>query len=119
VQVALRASDLDRAAAFYGDLLGAQPTARFEPPGLLFFDLAGTRLLLDGNAPSSMLYLEVDDVRRMVEEVRGRAEVVSEPHAIFTHDDDTLGPAATTEWQAFVNDSEGNLLGLVSFEPTG
>jgi methylmalonyl-CoA/ethylmalonyl-CoA epimerase len=55
----------------------------------------------------------------MVEEVRGRAEVVSEPHAIFTHDDDTLGPAATTEWQAFVNDSEGNLLGLVSFEPTG
>lgn len=119
VQVALRASDLDRAAAFYGDLLGAQPTARFEPPGLLFFDLAGTRLLLDGNAPSSMLYLEVDDVRRMVEEVRGRAEVVSEPHAIFTHDDDTLGPAGTTEWQAFVNDSEGNLLGLVSFEPTG
>lgn len=118
VQVALRATDLDRAAAFYGDLLGAPPTGRFEPPGLLFFDLAGTRLLLDGNAPSSMLYLEVDDVRRTVEELRGRTEVVTAPHAIFTHEDDILGPAGTTEWQAFVTDSEGNMLGLVSFEPS-
>ena len=118
VQVALRATDLDRAAAFYSDLLGAPPTGRFEPPGLLFFDLDGTRLLLDGNAPSSMLYLEVADVRRTVETLRNSAEVVSEPHAIFTHEDDALGPAGTTEWQAFVTDSEGNTLGLVSFEPT-
>jgi methylmalonyl-CoA/ethylmalonyl-CoA epimerase len=118
VQVALHATDLDRAAAFYGDLLGAGPTGRFEPPGLLFFDLDGTRLLLDGNAPSSMLYLEVDDVRRAVEALRGRAEIVTEPHAIFTHEDDALGPAGTTEWQAFLTDSEGNTLGLVSFEPT-
>jgi methylmalonyl-CoA/ethylmalonyl-CoA epimerase len=116
VQVALKATDLDRASAFYGDLLEAPPTGRFEPPGLLFFDLAGTRLLLDGNAPSSMLYLEVDDVRRSVEDLRGRAEIVSEPHSIFTHEDDALGPAGTTEWQAFVKDSEGNLLALVSFE---
>ena len=118
VQVALRATDLDRAAAFYGELLGAEPTGRFEPPGLLFFDLDGTRLLLDGNAPSSMLYLEVPDVRRTVEDLRGRVEVVSEPHAIFSHEDDALGPAGTTEWQAFVHDSEGNMVGLVSFEPT-
>ena len=118
VQVALRATDLDRAAAFYTDLLGTAPTGRFEPPGLLFFDLGGTRLLLDGNAPSSMLYLEVPDVRRTVESLREHTEVVSEPHAIFTHEDDALGPAGTTEWQAFVTDSESNLLGLVSFEPT-
>jgi methylmalonyl-CoA/ethylmalonyl-CoA epimerase len=118
VQVALRATDLDRAAAFYGRLLGTEPTGRFEPPGLLFFDLDGTRLLLDGNAPGSMLYLEVPDVRRSVEDLRGRAEIESEPHPIFTHEDDALGPAGTTEWQAFVRDSEGNLLGLVSFEPT-
>jgi methylmalonyl-CoA/ethylmalonyl-CoA epimerase len=118
VQVALHATDLDRAAAFYSDLLQAEPTGRFEPPGLLFFDLAGTRLLLDGNAPASMLYLEVADVRRAVEALRGRTEVVSEPHAIFSHEDATLGPAGTTEWQAFVIDSEGNTLGLVSFEPT-
>ena len=118
VQVALRATDLDRASAFYSDLLGAEPTGRFDPPGLLFFDLAGTRLLLDGNAPASMLYLEVDDVRRRVEELRERVEVVTEPHAIFTHEDDALGPAGTTEWQAFVTDSEGNTVSLVSFEPS-
>jgi methylmalonyl-CoA/ethylmalonyl-CoA epimerase len=116
VQVALRATDLDRAAAFYSELLGSAPSGRFEPPGLLFFDLDGTRLLLDGNAPASMLYLEVPDVRRTVEGLRGRTEVVSEPHAIFTHEDDRLGPAGTTEWQAFVTDSEGNTLGLVGFE---
>ncbi|HEY2879149.1 VOC family protein [Nocardioides sp.] len=118
VQVALRATDLDRAAAFYSELLGAEPSGRFDPPGLLFFDLEGVRLLLDGNAPSSMLYLEVPDVRRAVDALRGRAEIVSEPHAIFTHEDDALGPAGTTEWQAFVTDSEDNLLGLVGFERT-
>jgi len=90
VQVALRATDLDRAAAFYAELLGAEPSGRFEPPGLLFFDLDGVRLLLDGNAPSSMLYLEVPDVLRAVDALRGRAEI----------------------------DSEDNLLGLVGFEPT-
>lgn len=118
VQVALRATDLGRAAAFYSDLLGSEPTGRFEPPGLLFFDLDGTRLLLEGNAPPSMLYLEVPDVRRAVEDLRGRVEIVSEPHPIFTHEDDALGPVGTTEWQAFLTDSEGNLVGLVSFEPS-
>jgi methylmalonyl-CoA/ethylmalonyl-CoA epimerase len=116
-QVALLATDLDRAAAFWTDLLGTEPTGRFEPPGLLFFDLAGTRLLLEGAAPPSMLYLEVADVRERLEQVRDRVEVVSEPHQIFRHEDDTLGPAATAEWQAFIKDSEGNLVGLVSFEP--
>ncbi len=117
-QVALRATDLDRAEAFYRELLGAAPTGRFDPPGLLFFDLAGTRLLLEGNAPPSMLYLEVDSVRDVVARVRDRVEVVSEPHPIFTHEDGALGPAGTTEWQAFVHDSEGNLVGLVSFDPS-
>jgi methylmalonyl-CoA/ethylmalonyl-CoA epimerase len=117
VQVALRATDLDRAAAFYAELLGTAPTGRFDQPGLVFFDLQGTRLLLERGAPASLLYLEVADVRRTVETLRHRTEVVSEPHAIFTHEDDALGPAGTTEWHAFVTDSEGNQLGLVSFEP--
>ena len=116
VQVALRATDLDRAAAFYSTLLDAEPTGRFEPPGLLFFDLDGTRLLLDGNAPSSMLYLEVDDVRAAVDRLRHDVEITTEPHEIFAHEDDRLGPAGTTEWQAFFTDSEGNTVALVSFE---
>lgn len=116
VQVALRATQLDRAAAFYSDVLGAEPTGRFEPPGLLFFDLDGTRLLLDGNAPSSLVYLEVDDVRAAVDRLRHKVEITTEPHQIFVHEDDRLGPAGSTEWQAFFADSEGNTVGLVSFE---
>jgi methylmalonyl-CoA/ethylmalonyl-CoA epimerase len=45
--------------------------------------------------------------------------VETEPHVIFSHDDDTLGPAGTDEQMAFVRDSEGNLVGLVSTHPKG
>ncbi|MBT5774792.1 MAG: hypothetical protein HOH95_10515 [Dehalococcoidia bacterium] len=46
-QVALPVSDLDRAITFYPDKLGAEFTMKFDPPGLAFFDLDGTRLMLD------------------------------------------------------------------------
>ena len=118
VQVAQHAEDLERAAAFYPALLEAPATAVFDPPGLLFFDLDGVRLLLDRAAPPSLLYLRVDDVDRALERLGGRADVVSPPHVIFTHTDDTLGPAGHDEWQAFVKDSEGNTVGLVSFRPS-
>ena len=118
VQVAQHAKDLARASAFYADLLGARPTATYDPPGLVFFDLGGIRLLLDRLAPSALLYLRVDDIEGVVARLRaGGAEVESDPHVIFGHEDDTLGPAGTDEWQAFVRDSEGNIVGLVEQRP--
>ena len=115
IQVAQRATDLNRAGAWYSALLGEPEAARFDPPGLLFFRLGSVRLLLDGNAPSSLLYLGVDDLPGVLEGLRAAGTVVeSEPHVIFSHPDDTLGPAGTDEWQAFVRDSEGNLVGLIS-----
>ncbi len=57
LQVAQRVSDMDRAVAFYSGLLGMPPVARFDPPVLAFFSLGQVRLLLDGNAPSCLLYL--------------------------------------------------------------
>ena len=120
MQVAQRAEDLDRAAAFYADLLGAEPTGRFEPPGLLFFDLDGVRLLLEQGAQSATLYLGVDDIDATIERLRAKGVAIeSEPHVIFSHEDDTLGPAGTNEWQAFVKDSEGNLVGLVEQRSSG
>ena len=118
-QVAQHADDLDRAAAFYERLLGAPPLARFDPPGLVFFAVGGgTRLLLETGAPPALIYLEVADVRARLEELRADGVVVeTEPHVIHTHTDDTLGPAGTDEWMAFVRDSEGNLVGLVSRAP--
>jgi len=118
VQVAQRAEDLDRAAAFYTDLLGTEPTGRFDPPGLLFFDLDGVRLLLEQGAQSATLYLGVDDIDATIERLRANGVAIeSEPHVIFSHEDDTLGPADTDEWQAFFKDSEGNLVGLVEHRP--
>ncbi len=114
VQVAQRAEDLERATRFYTDLLGRGPTASYDPPGLVFFDLGGTRLLLETRAPSAVLYLRVDDIDAEIARLEGLGVTVSgRPHVIFQHDDDTLGPAGTEEWQAFVVDSEGNSVGLV------
>ena len=119
VQIAQHADDLGRATAFYRDLLGAEPLATYDPPGLVFFDVGGgVRLLLDRGAPSALHYLGVDDLDATVERLRtAGVEVRSEPHVIFGHDDDTLGPAGTDEWMAFVVDSEGNLVGLVEQRP--
>ena len=118
IQVAQRAEDLGRATRFYTDLLGTGPVASYDPPGLVFFDLDGLRLLLDRAVPSALHYLGVDDIEGTVTRLREQGvEVESEPHVIFRHDDATLGPAGTEEWMAFVRDSEGNLLGLVEQRP--
>ena len=115
IQVAQRAEDLDRATRFYTDLLGAGPVATYDPPGLVFFDLGGLRLLLDQGAPSALHYLGVDDIDATVARLRAQGVAVeSEPHVIFQHDDESLGTAGTDEWMAFFTDSEGNTVGLVS-----
>ena len=116
VQVALRAEDLDRAADFYTVLTKQPPTARFDAAGLLFFDLDGVRLLLERDAPASLLYLHVDNVHDELDRLDGLVEVVSKPHLIFTHEDDALGAEGHEEWHAFIRDSEGNAVGLVAFQ---
>lgn len=115
LQIAQHADDLDRAAAFYELLLETPPTDRFDPPGLLFFQIGNTRLLLEENAASALIYLQVDDLDATIARLRAAdVTIESEPHVIFTHEDDRLGPAGMTEWQAFIRDSEGNLVGLAS-----
>ncbi|HEV7185718.1 MAG: VOC family protein [Actinomycetales bacterium] len=118
LQVAQHADDLDRASAFYEKLLGSPPAARYDHPGLLFFNIGISRLLLERSAPSAVVYLQVENVATRLEELRREGvKVLGEPHVIFSHADDTLGPAGTDEWMAFIEDSEGNTIGLVSHEP--
>ncbi len=113
-QIAQHVEDLDRAVAFYRDTLGLPFIARFDPPGLAFFDLGNTRLLLEQGAPSAILYLEVDDIEASTRVLRGAGvEIVDEPHLIHRDDAGTFGAARTEEWMAFFRDSEQNLLGLV------
>jgi methylmalonyl-CoA/ethylmalonyl-CoA epimerase len=115
IQVAQRANDLTRATAFYSKLLGADPVGVFDPPGLVFFDLDGVRLLLEAGAPQSLIYLGVPDVRETIERLRSDGvEISVEPSIIFTHENSALGVAGTEEWMAFIKDSEGNDVGLVS-----
>lgn len=116
-QVAQRVIDLDRATTFYAGLLGLPPAARFDPPGLVFFNLGSVRLLLDRAAPGCLLYLRVDDLHARIEELRAEGvEIVQEPHVIFTHTDDRIGPAGNDEWQAFIRDSEENIVGLIGYQ---
>lgn len=118
IQIAQRVTDLTRATEFYAGLLGEEPAAAFDPPGLVFFDLDGVRLLLDLGAPSALMYFVVGDLERTVERLRERGvRIETEPHFVYSHDDDTLGPAGTDEWMAFIRDSEDNLLGLVEQRP--
>ena len=114
-QVAQHADDLDRAVAFYTRLIGEPPIATFDPPGLAFFRLGDTRLLIERGAPSALIYLRVDDVRASVEQLRADGvAIANEPHVIFTDVDGVFGPAGAEEWMAFITDSEGNLVGLAS-----
>ncbi len=114
VQVAQHADDLARATAFYTQLLGGGPVAVFDPPGLVFFELGGMRLLLMRGAPPALHYYLVEDIAGVVERMRAAGVTVeAEPHVIFVHSDGRLGPAGTEEVQAFLRDSEGNLVGLV------
>jgi methylmalonyl-CoA/ethylmalonyl-CoA epimerase len=112
VQVAQHAEDLDRAATFYTQTLGLPLIARFGP--LVFIDLGGTRLLLEQAADPAMIYLQVDDLTARVEALRlAGVDIVAEPHDIFTDTDGVFGGEWLVESQAFIRDSEGNLVGLV------
>ena len=114
-QVAQHADDLDRAVAFYSDVLGCEFITRIDPPGLAFLRLGSVRLLLDKAAPSALIYLRVDDVRTRAESLRAAGVPIdTEPHLISTDADGIFGEAGFEEWMAFVRDTEGSLVGLAS-----
>jgi methylmalonyl-CoA/ethylmalonyl-CoA epimerase len=71
--------------------------------------------LLDEAAPPAMIYLLVDDLEHRLADLRtAGVDVVAEPHDIFTDTDKVFGGRWRIEAQAFIRDSEGNLVGLVS-----
>lgn len=113
-QVAQHADDLERATAFYRDVVGLRHLATFEPPGLVFFDLGdGTRLLLEGGAPPALLYLRVADIEAaQARLIAAGVTFEDDPHLIHRDDDAVFGDRGAEEWMAFFRDSEGNLVGL-------
>ncbi len=115
-QIALGCKDLSRAQEFYEQILGNKPVAVFNPPGFAFFDLGGTRLLLEVGGPSALIYLEVEDVKVETERLRELGvNIHTEPHIVFP-DPQGVFDKPGNEWLSFIEDSEGNVVGLMSRE---
>jgi methylmalonyl-CoA/ethylmalonyl-CoA epimerase len=121
-QVAVPSTDLARSVAFYRDVLGLELVAQFSPPGLAFFALGETRLLVEAaaspKAGGGVLYFQVEDIHSAHAALRARGLAFDQsPHAIHRDDDGTFGEAGATEWMAFFRDPDGNLLALASRVP--
>jgi methylmalonyl-CoA/ethylmalonyl-CoA epimerase len=111
-QIALTVRDLPRAVAFYRDVL--RLPFLFQVPNLAFFDCAGVRLMLsppegpEASHHASVLYFTVPDLTLAYDELRARGVTFRDaPHLIARLPDHEL-------WMAFFEDSEGNVLGLMS-----
>ena len=115
-QIFVNVHDLDRAIAFYRDILGMKFLFQ-APPNMAFFDCNGIRLMLgvadrpELDHPASIIYYKVDDIERVYEIFKARGvEFVVKPHLV--------APMPTYDlWLADFRDSEGNLLALMSEVP--
>jgi len=112
-QIAVNAKDVNRAAAFYQDVLGLKLLFR-APGGLAFFDCGGVRLMLDRaekpefDHPSSILYFAVPDIQVAYGKLKeSGVRFEDEPHLIARMPAHDL-------WMTFFRDSEENLLALMS-----
>ncbi len=115
-QIGIKVTDLNRAVNFYSQILNCQPLAIFPEPGFAFYDLNGVRLFLDVNAPRSAIYLEVPNVVEFVKSLSDKGvKIVSSPHVVFP-DPNGLFDKPGNEWLSFIEDSEGNNVGLMSRE---
>ena len=112
-QIQLRAHDIERATAFYQDVLGLKLLFK-APPGLAFFDCGGVRLMIDTpekpefDHPSSVLYFAVPDIQSAHSQLKqSGVRFEDEPHLIARMPDHDL-------WMTFFRDSEDNLMALMS-----
>ena len=114
-QVAACATDLKATKAFYQDVLGARFIQEYTPPGLLFFDFAGTRLMFETGASPATLYFWVDDIDSAHAELVGKGvRFEADPHMIFKDDDGVFGNPGGEEWMAFFSDPGGNTLAIAT-----
>jgi methylmalonyl-CoA/ethylmalonyl-CoA epimerase len=111
-QIAIVVKDVDRATAFYRDVLGMRFLFAF--PGLAFFDCDGVRLMLskpeqpEFDHPSSTLYFRVPDIQAAYQTLRERkVEFIDEPHIIARMPEYDL-------WMAFFRDLDRNIFALMA-----
>ena len=108
----LESKALERATAFYKDVLGLP--FLFDVPGQFsFFQLGPTRLMLEKpgspefDHPNSIFYFKVPAIEQAFERLSASgAEIVHTPRLIAEMPDHAL-------WMGFFKDSEGNTLALM------
>jgi methylmalonyl-CoA/ethylmalonyl-CoA epimerase len=111
-QIAIPVTDIDRAVAFYRDVLGMKFLFQ-APPGLGFFDCGGVRLMLDLPAREQagrggIIYYKVDDLQAAFDALSARgAAAVAKPHLIARMPDHEL-------WMAFFRDPDENAFALMA-----
>jgi methylmalonyl-CoA/ethylmalonyl-CoA epimerase len=114
-QISIIVKDVERATAFYRDVLGLP--LLFTVPSMAFFDCGGVRLMLgtpsspEYDHPSSIFYFRVPDIQagyqRLVEH---GAEIVAPPRLIAPMPAHDL-------WMTAFKDGEGNIHQLMSEVP--
>ena len=110
-QISMNAHDVDRATAFYQDIL--KLPLLFRAGHMSFFDCGGVRLMLsrpekpEYDHPGSVLYFKVRDIEGRHRELSDRGVAfLEDPHLIARMPDHEL-------WMAFFRDPEGNTLALM------
>ncbi len=108
-QIAVTVEDVERATAFYRDVLGVP--FLFDAPGLAFFDLGGVRLMLsrpEGVGPSaSLLYFRAADIQASYETLLSHGvEFLETPQVVHRTDNYELSIGS-------FYDSEGNVMAIM------
>ncbi len=111
-QISVIVRDLDKAVAFYRDVLGMQ--FLFQAPQLAFFNCNGIRLMLgppetpEFDHPGSILYFKVEDLNTAYLTLTARGvQFRDKPHLVAKLPDHEL-------WMTFFEDLDKNILALMS-----
>ncbi len=114
-QIHISVTDIDRAVAFYRDVLGLKLLFQVEGQPMAFFDCGGVRLYL--GVPSdpkykanSLLYYRVGDIGAAYERMKAKGVTfLGPPHLIHKTDKSGL-------WMAGFQDPDGNYAQIMSEE---
>jgi predicted enzyme related to lactoylglutathione lyase len=115
-QIHVSVTDVDRAVAFYRDVLGITFLFRVQGQPMAFFDCDGVRLYLgvpeaDEFRSRGVLYFNVEDIAEAHRVLAERGvEFRDEPHLVHRTESSEL-------WMAFFTDPDGNNLALMADLP--
>ena len=116
-QIAINVHDVEKAIAFYRDVLGME--FLFDAPGMGFFSCGGVRLMLakpekeEFDHQASIIYYRVDDISGACAILRAR-RVTFENEPALVHKTDTQ-----ELWIASFRDPDQNPVALMSGVPIG